>query len=447
VNDSGNQRRLSAILAADMVGYTRLMERDTDGTVAAWKRARGEDIDPLIDAHSGRIVKHTGDGFLAEFPTVRDAVDCAVAMQARLASSPLDFRMGINLGDIIDDGEDIHGEGVNVAARIEALAEPGAVYVSGGVYDQVRNRVEHSFEDMGEHQVKHVSAPVRVYAICSPEKPAEGERPAAAANETPAKTTRIAVPPLQVVGDNDEVTALAEGLRPGIIDGLAAANALTATASEDGKADFVLQGSGRAVGQRLRLIFTLTDAATAAQVWSQRYDRTLDDIFELEDEIAQSVAYMVRVYLIKATSDHLVDRDDAELAWPDLLSKAAGFFTQGVANIDVARAAVAAALEQAPHSTMAHAMTIAAIFRQAELSPLAIPPSELEKIDHHLERVLSLDGAAYFEHLARIRFNPGRILRQRRSSRIRWAWLSRSLRRWRSTVHQWFSRRPFAATP
>ena len=147
----GDERRLSAILAADVVGYTRLMEQDTDGTVAAWKEARSSVIDPKINGYSGRIVKHTGDGFLAEFPTVQDAVTCAVELQDDLAACPLEFRRGVNLGDIIDDGEDIHGEGVNIAARIEALAEPGAICISGGVFEQVRNRLDYELEDLGEH--------------------------------------------------------------------------------------------------------------------------------------------------------------------------------------------------------------------------------------------------------------------------------------------------------
>ncbi len=176
MNEGGVQRRLSAILAADVAGYTRLMERDTNGTVAAWQAARGDVIDPAIGEHSGRIVKHTGDGFLAEFPTVLDAVECAIAMQGQLAESPLDFRMGINLGDIVDDGEDIHGEGVNIAARIEALAEPGSICISGGVYEQIRNQIAAAFQDIGEQEVKHVSAPVRVYRL-APDGQASGPLP------------------------------------------------------------------------------------------------------------------------------------------------------------------------------------------------------------------------------------------------------------------------------
>jgi adenylate cyclase len=147
------KRRLAAIVAADVAGYTRLMEQDEDGTVAAWHGARDDVIDPAISNHEGRIVKHTGDGFLAEFPTVQNAVRCTVAMQKGLLPMPLEFRMGVNIGDIIDDGEDIHGDGVNLAARLEAMAEPGGICVSGDVYSQVRRRLDLIFEDIGEHEL------------------------------------------------------------------------------------------------------------------------------------------------------------------------------------------------------------------------------------------------------------------------------------------------------
>jgi adenylate cyclase len=141
------------------------MEADTDGTVAAWQAAREEVIKPSVANYSGNIVKLTGDGFLVEFPTVQNAVNCAIAMQQGLATSSLDFRMGINLGDIVDDGEDIHGEGVNVAARLEGLAESNGIVISASVHEQVRNRIEADYVDMGAQEVKNVSAPVQAYAL------------------------------------------------------------------------------------------------------------------------------------------------------------------------------------------------------------------------------------------------------------------------------------------
>jgi class 3 adenylate cyclase len=167
------QRRLAAIVAADVTGYTRLMEADEEGTVAAWHAARSEIIDPQITDHLGRIVKHTGDGFLAEFPTVQDAVKCAVAMQKELAGNILDFRMGINLGDIIDDGEDIHGEGVNIAARLEGLAEPGGICISADVYSQIKNKLDLGYRSLGENRVKNVAEPIIAYLI----SPQSAKRP------------------------------------------------------------------------------------------------------------------------------------------------------------------------------------------------------------------------------------------------------------------------------
>ncbi|MFT5391525.1 MAG: adenylate cyclase [Gammaproteobacteria bacterium] len=213
------QRRLSAILAADVAGYTGLIEQDTEGTVAAWRSARTNIIDPATSEHSGRIVKHTGDGFLAEFSTVQDAVKCAIKMQEALSWGTLDFRIGVNLGDVIDDGEDIHGEGVNIASRIEALADPGGISVSGGVYDQVRNRLECSFKDMGEYEVKHVSAPVRIYRVVLETEMAElvAKQPAPLA--LPDKPS-IAVLPFDNMSGDPEQEYFADGITEDITTAL-----------------------------------------------------------------------------------------------------------------------------------------------------------------------------------------------------------------------------------
>ena len=163
--ETSNIRRLAAILAADVVDYSRLMHEDEAGTVAAWQAARRDAIDPTLEANKGRVVKRTGDGFLAEFATVEDAVKCAVAMQGLLADGPLDFRMGINLGDITDDGDDIHGDGVNIAARLEGLGDPGGICISGSVHDQVHNKLDLSFTDTSDREVTNIARPVRVFKI------------------------------------------------------------------------------------------------------------------------------------------------------------------------------------------------------------------------------------------------------------------------------------------
>jgi adenylate cyclase len=312
MNDSGVTKRLSAILAADIAGYTRLMESDSDGTVAAWKAARTETIDPSIAKHSGRIVKHTGDGFLAEFETVQAAVECAVAMQDGLKSSSLKFRMGINLGDIIDDGEDIHGEGVNIAARIEALAEEGGVSLSGGAYEQVRNRLDCRFEDTGEHEVKHVTAPVRVYRILSTQGEFVTNLPVEEL-QLPDKPS-IAVLPFDNMSGDPEQEYFVDGIVEDILTTLSKIPALFVTArnssfkykgqspdlrdvGRDLGVKYVVEGSVRKAGNSVRVTAQLIDTLDGKHVWADKYDGELDDIFELQDRITREIVIRLEVNL------------------------------------------------------------------------------------------------------------------------------------------------------
>jgi class 3 adenylate cyclase len=219
-------RRLAAILAADVAGYSRLMGADEEGTLAALKALRRELADPKIKEHRGRVVKTTGDGLLIEFGSVVDAVRCAVAVQREMAERnvdvPLDrrieFRMGINLGDIIKDGRDIYGDGVNVAARLEALAEPGGICVSRVVRDQVRDKLDFTFEDRGEQQVKNIARPVRVYRIPIAEK-----APARAPLPLPDKPS-IAVLPFANMSGDPEQEYFADGMVEEIITALSPAS-------------------------------------------------------------------------------------------------------------------------------------------------------------------------------------------------------------------------------
>jgi len=313
VNSESDQRRLSAILAADVVGYTRRMEENTEGTVAAWKIARSDIIDPTIVEHKGRIVKHTGDGFLAEFATVQSAVKCALAMQAKLATNPLDFRMGVNLGDVIDDGEDIHGEGVNIAARIEALAQPGGVYVSGSVHEQVRNRIDVIFEDLGKHEVKNVSAPVHVYKIVTDDDAPVIEIKATEQSVFYDKPS-IAVLPFDNMSGDPEQQYFADGISEDIITALSKVSRLRVVARNSSFAykgqssdirkiagelsvGYVLEGSVRRGGNRIRVTAQLIDASVDTHIWAERYDRSVDDIFDIQDEIAKEIVTNLRVQL------------------------------------------------------------------------------------------------------------------------------------------------------
>ncbi|MBT3557996.1 MAG: adenylate/guanylate cyclase domain-containing protein [Rhodospirillales bacterium] len=313
MSGASETRRLAAILAADVAGYTKLVEYDTSGTVAAWTAARDEVVKPQVEKHRGKIVKLTGDGFLVEFPTVLDAVNCAITMQEGLASNTLNFRFGVNLGDIFDDGEDIHGEGVNVAARLEALASPGGIIVSGGVYDQIRNRINVEFEDMGPQQVKHVSNPIQAFAIklglvseaLSLALPETSEQPGSSPEPDTWKPS-IAVLPFDNMSNDAEQEFFADGLTEDILTQLSRFNELfvisrNSTFTFKGKAvrakdvaqelgvRYVLEGSVRKAGNRVRVTAQLIDGVEDRHVWAEKYDRDLEDIFDIQDEMTAAI--------------------------------------------------------------------------------------------------------------------------------------------------------------
>ena len=298
------RRRLAAVLAADVAGYTQLVELDTDGTVAAWKSARDNVIKPLVDKKSGHIIKFTGDGFLVEFPSVQDAVVCAITLQEELKSSSLNFRIGINVGDITDDGSDVHGEGVNIAARLEALAEPGGICISGDVYNQVRNRIDAVFTDMGEQEVKHVSRPVSVYAI-NPTKQKTSDQ---LASQIPAISDKpsIAVLPFDNISGDPEQEYFSDGITEDIITELSRFRSIYVIArnssftfkgaavdvTEVGRklgVSYVVEGSVRKVGNRVRISAQLVEATTGNHLWAERYDRELEDIFAVQDEVVRTI--------------------------------------------------------------------------------------------------------------------------------------------------------------
>ena len=309
MTDQPVRRRLAAILAADVAGYTRLVEQDTDGTVAAWKAARDDVIKPLVDGKSGRIIKFTGDGFLVEFPSVQDAVACAIALQEGLASSSLKFRMGINVGDITDDGGDVHGEGVNIAARLEALAEPGGICISGDVHNQVRNRIDIAFKDMGEKEVKHVSLPVKVFAIQLAE-PTSPTKPEAAVSEK----NSIAVLPFDNMSNDPEQAYFSDGITEDIITDLSKISSLFVIARNTsftykGRAvdvsqvarelgvKYILEGSVRKSGNRVRINAQLIEGLSGGHIWADRFDRELADIFAVQDEVTGNIVEALHLHL------------------------------------------------------------------------------------------------------------------------------------------------------
>jgi adenylate cyclase len=334
-------RRLAAILAADVAGYSRLMGADEEGTLERLKALRRELLDPKIAEHRGRIVKTTGDGVLAEFASVVDAVRCAVAVQQAMperntdvaAESRIELRIGINLGDVIVEGDDLYGDGVNIAARIEALADAGGVFVSNTVHDQVRDRLPFVFEDLGEQQVKNIARPVRVYRVRTtlthpdanaPESPlsrtagegaerqrreaGEGNLPAAAL-PLPDKPSIAVLPFVNMSGDPDQ-EYFADGMVEEIITALSRIRWLFVIARNSsftykGQAvdvkrvgrelgvRYVLEGSVRKAGGRVRITAQLIDALNGTHLWADRFDGSLEDVFELQDKVASSVAGVI----------------------------------------------------------------------------------------------------------------------------------------------------------
>jgi len=328
----GPERRLAAVLAADMVGYSRLMEADERGTLARLKTHRLELIDPAITKNHGRIIKTTGDGMLVEFRSVVDAVMCATEVQRRMAGRNTDvsparwiqFRIGINLGDVIVEDDDIFGDGVNVAARLEMLAEPGGICVSAAVRDQVDHRLDDVvFEDLGEKTVKNISRPIHVFRVrFEPDLMAapEGAQDAAAAANAVAKKPSIAVLPLVNMSGDPEQEFFADGLSEDIITELSRFRDLlvisrNSTFVHKGKAvkvqevarefgvDYVLEGSVRKAGDRVRVTVQLIDAETDRHIWAERYDRQLQDIFAIQDEMTRAIVATLPGRVEAATHD------------------------------------------------------------------------------------------------------------------------------------------------
>ena len=304
-------RKLAAILSADVVGYSRLMGEDEVGTLKALKGHRAECVDPEIERRGGRVVKLMGDGALIEFASVVDAVNCAVAVQQGMARRNGDvpedkriaFRIGVNLGDVIIDGDDIYGDGVNIAARIQEIAEPGGVALSAIAHDQVAGKIDAAFEDGGEHELKNIAKPVRVYRWT------ESAIPSVAPPPLPDKPS-IAVLPFDNMSGDAEQEYFADGITEDIITELSRFRSLFVIArnssfaykgrsinvgkiSQELGVQYVVEGSVRKAGSRVRITAQLVDAKSGNHVWAERYDRELEDIFDVQDEVVQAIAAVV----------------------------------------------------------------------------------------------------------------------------------------------------------
>jgi len=370
------ERRLAAILAADVVGYSRLMGINEEGTLAALKTHQRELIDPKIAEHRGRIVKTTGDGALVEFASAVDAVRCAVeiqcAMSERSAAIPedrrIDFRIGINVGDIIIDEGDVYGDGVNIAARLEGIADRGGICISDDTFRQVRDKIDVGFDDAGERQLKNIERPVRVYRVQLGKTVQRVER-------APASTKRpsIAVLPFQNMSGDPEQEYFADGMVDEIITGLSRIKWLSVVSRNSSYlfknrpatmkdvaatlgVRYVLEGGVRKSGNRVRITAQLIDAETDAHLWAEQYDRLLEDVFALQDEITMCVVGAIEPSVRKAEIDRIKrQRPDSFTAY-DLLLQSQQFVFAGMpAEAAKAITLLEQALKLEPNYSAAHA--------------------------------------------------------------------------------------------
>jgi adenylate cyclase len=332
-------RRLAAILAADMAGYSRLIGVDEARTLQGFKEIRAELFDPKVSEHHGRLVKTTGDGFLVEFSSVVDALRCATELQAGMAErnaaiqtdDRIEFRIGINVGDVVVEDGDIFGDGVNVAARLEGLAEPGGICVSARVQEDAAGRLDLAFEDLGEQQLKNIARPVRVFRVRR-DRVAEATHTPEPSLALPDKPS-VAVLPFTNTSSDPKQEFFSDGIAEDIITALSRYPSLFVIARNScftykGRAvdvkqvgrelgvRYVLEGSLRKSGNRIRITVQLVEAETGKHVWAERYDRDLADIFTLQDEITEAVTIAMAPAIADAEQHRALRKPPGSLdAW------------------------------------------------------------------------------------------------------------------------------------
>ncbi|MGH8474708.1 MAG: adenylate/guanylate cyclase domain-containing protein [Methylococcales bacterium] len=377
--DTSNRRRLSAILAADIAGYSRLMGQDEAATVRDLKNHQAA-ILPLIDQHGGRIIDTAGDGILAEFPSVIGATECAIHIQTVMTARNQDvpehrrmlFRIGINLGDFIHDELKIYGDGINIAARLEGLADPAGVVVSRAVHDQVRDRLDICFEDLGERELKNIARPVHVYRL----QTSSTSTSAFAPDDflpLPSKPS-IAVLPFANMSGDPEQGYFADGIAEDIITGLSRLRWLFVIARNSSftykgrhvdvrqvgrelGVRYVLEGSVRKGVNRIRVTGQFVEAQTGNHLWAERYDRALDDVFAIQDAITENVIGCIQPEVYAAEHDRLKRRPPKSLgAWESFVRAMFLYSQHSDASTREAIAALDRAIELDPHYAQAHGL-------------------------------------------------------------------------------------------
>lgn len=452
------ERKLRAILSADVVGYSQLMAADEEGTLARLRTCLSENVNPAIAGHNGRVVKEMGDGVLAEFASVVDAVRCAVAVQEAVAAAnegkPADraliFRIGVNLGDIIAEDGDIFGDGVNIAARLEALADPGGIVISGDAWNQVRGKLDFGFEALGPQNLKNIPEPVPAYRVTTggmrpaPKASKKGGRlvllaatavlaavavagfylaPQLQTVEAPATAERtiqksIAVLPFDNMSDDPEQEYFADGMAEDIITDLSKISGLLVIARNSSFAykgqspdirvvgrelgvGFVLEGSVRKAGGRIRINVQLIDASSGHHVWAERYDREEKDIFDLQDEVRAKIVGELAVTLTPDEEERLAHRLTGSPEAYDLWLRGRrfeSFFTKE-ANLE-SRQLFERAIELDPDFAAAYASLGTAYSLAAESSWIPDPPAGFAKALELTEKAVALDETLPQAHWA-----------------------------------------------
>ena len=418
------ERRLAAIFAADVAGYSRLIGVDEEGTLERLRAHRRELIDPKIAEHQGRIVKTTGDGVLVEFASPVKAVRCAIEVQHGMVDRNVDvpreqrieFRIGINLGDVVVEDGDIYGDGVNVAARLENLAEPGAVYISRAVRDFVDDHAEMTLEDLGEKPLKNIAKPVRVFRITTPDRAVAVSAPVG--SPAPPHKPSIAVLPFANMSGDAEQEYFTDGMTEDLITDLSKVSGLFVIARNSSFAykgrsakvqeighdlgvRFVLEGSIRKAGNRVRITAQLIDAGSGGHLWAERFDRDLTDIFATQDEVVEKIVRALAVTLTQGEERRVGRRGTGSVQayefWLRARESLSRSTREGVAQ---ARAMHLRAIELDPNFAAPHAgLSLAAI--SDYVSDWAADPAQaLDEAERWARRALELDDQEPVSHLA-----------------------------------------------
>jgi adenylate cyclase len=414
-------RKLAAILAADVVGYSRLMEKDEEGTHRRIARLFGDLVEPTIAAHGGRLIKTAGDGLIAEFPSAVEAVRSAIELQRSLseqntgltAEQRIDLRVGINVGDIIADRDDIFGAGVNIAARLEQISEPGGVCVSGRVHEDIEGKLDWAFLDLGERTLKNIERPVRVYSLPS-SAIGPSTAPLAETPKQPADQPSIAVLPLTCFSELSEFKFLTEAMTEDLITMLARIPGFIVIARQSSFAyqgrsidsrqigrelgvRYIVEGSVRPVGQQLRVGAQLIDATTGAQLWADRFDGQAENVLELQDQIARAIAGRIEPELVRAEIALIKRRRDANPnAWSCFRQGAGVISLKGWSEETLTQAT--ALLRQAttmdPDFALAHAQLAVFLSLGARLGLVADGVAAVIEARAEAERAVTIDQDA-----------------------------------------------------